>query len=254
MDKVSAALGFEFVDFDDLVNTLSEATDDKMYNVPGFDGAMHYEDPSGARLTAFQYEGEWASLPGFRSDSTVDSTVYRVTPYIAMVELRRAQDGAVFNQFGAASDEACALPGANPAGGEKLRADQLRIAAVGVDYELYKDVEEWKASPDGYDVEFPSELYSPSTERYYKDLRPSGVVPYVRLGGVIRGVDKRTNQLTDQDFYVCAIATPAGNLPLIIGADDVEEKGEPAEGMVFHGSACMLAAAGFWDAQLNKQL
>lgn len=246
MAQVYAALGFEFGDFDELLELIQEAPGQRTIPVDGFDAAMTYQDPSGARMTALQYEGEWATLPGFRSDNTVDASTYRVSPYLSLVELRRAGDGEVFNQFAAASDEAFALPAGNPAGGRKLRATELRMAAAGTDYTLYDSVESWRESKDAYDAAEPSMLYSPSTERFYRDFHPGNVNPFARVGGVIRSAQKRTNRLTGNEFVVATLATPAGNLPLLLTGK------VPEEGQVFFGAACMLASAGFWETALAR--
>lgn len=246
-----AALGFDFDDFDDLMEAVMDVTDGKGIQVPGYMGAVSYQDPSGARLTAFQQvEGGWTTVLGFSHSATSHANAYRVGEHLGLFELREpGAAGMVFNRVAAAADESFVLPAGNPAVNEKVELETVELAAAAMKYTLYDDVAAWKTSPDNYDSPVPAMLYSASVDKFYKDFSPLHVGPYARLIGQLVSVDERTNELSGQKFYACGIQLPSGVLAVALPADAPSTQPVPRPGQVFAGRVMMLGGIGFWASR-----
>lgn len=249
MDNEYAALGFSYDSFDDLMYDLMEETGGKALVVPGFEGVVVYQDPTGPRMAAFKDETGWHTNPGFLTDTPIDATAYRAGDFIAHVALRRADNGEVFASVIAASDEFFALPPGNPAGGDSIRTPQGSLSAWATEYKLFDDVSAWADSDRAFESKdakgnkqtTPNMLFSPSAEKFHQDFSPRDLSPYAKLVGEVAAVKKRTNQLTEQPFIVATIKYPAGELPVLFAADV-----EVTAGNVFDGTVFLSFGAGFW--------
>lgn len=261
MVKEYAAVGFSFDDFDDLMETLMDKTGGRAFSVPGFEGAVVYQDPAGPRLTAFKSNEGWQVTPGFSSHLLVDASLFTINEFLIHVDLRRVFGGKVLASLAAASDEAFAIPGGSPAvEGKHLRIKDAQLSLWGTDLTLYDSVADWQDSPDSFEslgedgarTKTPTLLYSPSTEQFHKDFNPRKVGPYCHLSAKLDSVDTRTNSLTGQEFLFATTYTPAGKLPILLPADSASLSGAaPAPGMVFEGKVFASAAAGFWRRALS---
>ena len=255
MDNEYAALGFSYDSFDDLMYDLMEETCGKALVVPGFEGVVVYQDPTGPRMAAFKDEEGWRTTPGFLTDAPIDATAYRAGDFITHVALHRANNGEVFTNVIAASDEFFALPAGNPAGGQSVRTSQGALSAWATDYELFDDTTAWAASDkafeskaaDGTRQTTPNMLFSPSAEKFHKNLSPRDLSPYAKLVGEIASIKKRTNQLTKQTFLIASIDYPAGELPVLLPGDATIKTGN-----VFDGTGFLSFGAGFWASRDKK--
>src|SRR5690625_1373512 len=124
MDNEYAALGFSYDSFDDLMYDLMEETGGGALVDPGFEGVVVYQDPPGPRLATCRDVEDWRTTPGFLTDAPIDATAYRAGDFSTHVALHRANNGEVFTNVIAASDEFFALPAGNPAGGKSGRTSQ----------------------------------------------------------------------------------------------------------------------------------
>ena len=246
MDNEYAAVGFTYDSFDDLMYDLMEETGGKALVVPGYEGAVVYQDPTGPRMTAFKNEDGWRTTPGFLTDAPIDATAYRVSDFITHVALHRADNGEVFTNVIAASDEFFALPPGNPVGGQSIRTQQGALSAWAKEYELFDDAAAWAAH--GNERTSPNMLFSPSAEKFHQNLSPRDLSPYAKLIGEISAVDKRTNELTEQSFLVATINYPAGDLPVLFPGDAQVKTGE-----VFDGTVFLSFGAGFWASRDKQQ-
>ena len=256
MDNEYAAVGFTYDSFDDLMYDLMDETGGKGLTVPGFEGVVVYQDPTGPRMSAFKDEDGWRTNPGFLTDTPIDATAYRAGDFIAHVAIRRADNGEVFNNVIAASDEFFALPPGNPAGGQSIRTPQGALSAWAKEYELFDDVATWAASDnaftsqdaDGNQQTTPNMLFSPSAEKFHQDFSPRDLSPYAKLVGEIAEIKKRTNQLTKQTFLIATINYPAGDLPVLFPGD-----AQVKAGNVFDGTVFLSFGAGFWANREQSQ-
>src|SRR5699024_11377635 len=111
-----AAVGFAYDSFDDLMYDLMEETGGKALVVPGFEGVVVYQDPTGPRMAAFKDETGWRTNPGLLTDTPIDATAYRAGDFIAHVAIRRPDKGENLNNVMAEIDEFFTLPPSNPRG------------------------------------------------------------------------------------------------------------------------------------------
>ena len=236
-----ATLGFDFPDDEALRKAVLGETGMQAFPTAGFDAAHVYQDPSGPRVTLFRTGNQFLACPGFAADTTVESSVFRVSPHVTAVELRRAVDpnGPVFNRVAAASDEAFALPN------ERLRAAGQLVGIV-TQAQLYPDADTWRADSDST-LDEPAFLFSPSLETYYSEGDAAAVGPYGLLTAELREVDTRRNALTGQSFAVSTVATPAGLITLVFPPEL-----EPTPGAIVDGPVFLTVAAGYWDMALQR--
>lgn len=245
MDKLFRTLALDFPDLEDLVDEVHDSAQVALGDVPAFEAVLSYQDPSGPRLSIFSFDTEWTALPSLRTAHPTEVSAYRITPYIALVEIsgagrRETDDSALEStdsgeqslRFSALSDSAFALPAGNPAGGEH-RAESMDIAAIALDVTL--------GEPGNEDTDTEFSLRAPSTEEFYRSYKPRWVTPHAHIEGVINSVEQRHVELTDQDFYFCTVQTPFGDLALALPAD-----AEPHVGQACSGEVIMVASTHHW--------
>ena len=63
MDNEYAAVGFTYDSFDDLMYDLMDETGGKGLTIPGFEGVVVYQDPTGPRMSAFKDEDGGGQIP-----------------------------------------------------------------------------------------------------------------------------------------------------------------------------------------------
>lgn len=255
MEKEYAAVGFAYDSFDDLMYDLMEETGGKATIVPEYEGVVVYQDPTGPRMSAFKNDEGWRTNPGFLCDNPIDASAYRAGEFIVNAALRRRDNGEIFTNVIAASDEFFALPAGNPAGGQAVRTSQGSLSAWATEYELFDDATTWASSDkafnsqgtDGNEQTTPNMLYCPAAEKFHKDFSPRGLNPYAKLVGEISEIKKRTNQLTKQTFTIALINYPAGELPVLLPSDAPVKPGN-----VFDGTVFLAFGAGFWASREDK--
>lgn len=247
MDKLFRTLALDFPDLEDLVDEVHDCAQVALEDVPAFEAVLRYQDPSGPQLSIFSFDTEWTALPSLRSAKPTEVAAYRITPYIALVEISGlgagadSPDSGPHNlRFSALSDSAFALPAGNPAGGER-RAESMDIAAVALDVTLSQADAESDRDSGGKDVGAEFLLRAPSTEEFYRSFKPRWVTPHAHIEGVIKSVELRHVELTDQDFYFCTVPMPFGDLALALPADAAPKVGQRCSGDVI-----MVASTHHW--------
>ncbi|WP_293771451.1 hypothetical protein [uncultured Corynebacterium sp.] len=226
------ALGFTYDDFDDLVHDLHE---EEVRVAEGYEAALVHQDPSGARITALQEEGEgWLVVPGFRTRHTVFAHSYRAAQHVSVVEL--IKDEKIYARLACASDDSFTLPASFPGGENVVRVNELQLSAAALDFTL-----------DDVATGAPSIVRSESTERYYQSYSPRGLSPIADLDATLVGAERRTNEMGEESFWECGIELPGGILTLLLPGDT-----QPAAGQRFHGKVLMMANTGYWAAELAR--
>ncbi|MDO5032651.1 hypothetical protein [Corynebacterium sp.] len=208
MDALLSA--FDFLDLPDLL----EHTEPAEVPTPGFDEARYLREGQAA-VTALSAEGRWSAIPSFH-ELSVECTLYRATPYMAVLE------GESW-RFAALADAPFALPGANPAGGERVRA------TVSPAFVLLSAEDAGASHAAGTE----SSLVAPTTERFYRNYRPSELTPHVEITGEVTSAQRREG--TVSEYWVNTVA----GWPVIAP--------EELSGRV-HVRTVAVCATGFWDS------
>ena len=258
------ALGFDAPDLDVLVNSAAEAGAVGVEDVGGFDLLAAYTDPSGARLALMKQKDrdEIETMASLVAPTTHPADLALVDIY-SHANLASMLTGESVLKLPAANrkhlarflanvDDPVEVPLCPEPGDDTPRfIEHLRVGAVANQMlRVFESEEEYGRSHEGSlggtgDLQFAAgTLISPWLMEINAGRATRGEVSAVaEMTMVCKRVEKRTNELTDVDWYrivgdtsiPMTLAAPA-NLPRV-----------PHEGSVISGQVVPVVSTGTWE-------
>ena len=265
------ALGFDAPDLDVLVNSAAEAGAVGVEDVGGFDLLAAYTDPSGARLALMKQKDRDAieTMASLVAPTTHPAALVRFSSTVALVDIYShanlasmltgesvlklpAANRKHLARFLANVDDPVEVPLCPEPGDDTPRfIEHLRVGAVANQMlRVFESEEEYGRSHEGSlggtgDLQFAAgTLISPWLMEINAGRATRGEVSAVaEMTMVCKRVEKRTNELTDVDWYrivgdtsiPMTLAAPA-NLPRV-----------PHEGSVISGQVVPVVSTGTWE-------
>lgn len=267
------ALGFDAPDLDVLVNSAAEAGAVGVEDVGGFDLLAAYTDPSGARLALMKQKDrdEIETMASLVAPTTHPADLVRFSSTVALVDIYSHANLAsmltgesvlklpVANRkhlarFLANVDDPVEIPLCPEPGDDTPRfIEHLRVGAVANQMlRVFESEEEYGRSHEGSlggtgDLQFAAgTLISPWLMEINAGRATRGEASAVaEMTMVCKRVEKRTNELTDVDWYrivgdtsiPMTLAAPA-NLPRV-----------PHEGSIISGHVVPVVSLGTWEGE-----
>lgn len=242
------AIGFDADDTGELIASAFDAGVRGITSAPGFAMIGAYTDPSGARLSFLQREGQAAvTTAGLRSTTAYRAQVVRFTDHLARVALYAPTgDGPLLAQYLAMVDDPVAYPLHDLRAREEFTVvDALQVGALAIDVAVFDDEAAFLASPESRAGSLqlsPEALMSPGLLGLQADaIRVEEASPTILMAGTVLAVEERRNELTGVGFQYATIRSA-----LQIGcAFPMESRLRP--GAVVFGTFYGTASSGTWD-------
>ncbi|MGK2350687.1 VOC family protein [Cutibacterium sp. V947] len=267
------ALGFDAPDLDVLVNSAAEAGAVGVEDVGGFDLLAAYTDPSGARLALMKQKDrdEIETMASLVAPTTHPADLVRFSSTVALVDIYShanlasmltgesvlklpAANRKHLARFLANVDDPVEIPLCPEPGDDTPRfIEHLRVGAVANQMlRVFESEEEYGRSHEGSlggtgDLQFAvGTLISPWLMEINAGRATRGEASAVaEMTMVCKRVEKRTNELTDVDWYrivgdtsiPMTLAAPA-NLPRV-----------PHEGSIISGQVVPVVSLGTWEGE-----
>ena len=267
------ALGFDAPDLDVLVNSAAEAGAVGVEDVGGFDLLAAYTDPSGARLALMKQKDrdEIETMASLVAPTTHPADLVRFSSTVALVDIYAhanlasmltgesvlklpAANRKHLARFLANVDDPVEIPLCPEPGDDTPRfIEHLRVGAVANQMlRVFESEEEYGRSHEGSlggtgDLQFAAgTLISPWLMEINAGRATRGEASAVaEMTMVCKRVEKRTNELTDVDWYrivgdtsiPMTLAAPA-NLPRV-----------PHEGSIISGQVVPVVSLGTWEGE-----
>lgn len=267
------ALGFDASDLDVLVNSAAEAGAVGVEDVGGFDLLAAYTDPSGARLALMKQKDrdEIETMASLVAPTTHPADLVRFSSTVALVDIYShanlasmltgesvlklpAANRKHLARFLANVDDPVEIPLCPEPGDDTPRfIEHLRVGAVANQMlRVFESEEEYGRSHEGSlggtgDLQFAAgTLISPWLMEINAGRATRGEASAVaEMTMVCKRVEKRTNELTDVDWYrivgdtsiPMTLAAPA-NLPRV-----------PHEGSIISGQVVPVVSLGTWEGE-----
>lgn len=254
------AVGFDFPTWEDLLDASLRREDHGAPDLGGWDFITPYTDPSGARLMRYYLNEDWFTATFFvATHSRWSAHVGMINKAVAMVDLLEP-DGETYTRLTVNMDDAFLYPQLQATGDGKettVKVDNLSLAALAVDVNVFPDVEGWHGNekmppqimqtPDGPMNVFgdPGFTLCPWAIEYYRGGDPEGIMACSHLVLEVTSVEVRTNQLSGVPFQVArgTLVAECPSLEVCLPMD----VGEVQAGSIIDGKVMMVGSSGVWD-------
>lgn len=243
------ALGFDFGDWDEMMDLVVTKEIPTVNNIGPYDAVGRYDDPSGAKLGLFVYEGSnpytVVSIDGVGG---YEVKAYLLHPACALLDIYI--EGELYTRLIAHVDDTHCYPTYEyKASGKLAEFSNYSLGAAAVEFKLFESEAEWEQSkaqtaegfPTGSQFVLCPSLFSLASG----EIDENEVQPFAMFTGVIESVELKTNQLANANWYR-AIVDCGFKVAVAIPADVAKP---PVPGGVIDGVVMVLGTSGFWDQE-----